>query len=161
MRCFCMQPSKGRRRHRGLSNEASGASYQGLTQRWTYLPWKLWDTRLPTRRSGTFITVSACWEGCLVHCLVGHSRAEKQSGTSCPLWGAICINESTPLQPKKTHGGLSLSLSLGPGERRPTWGSPLGTQGSLPECTRGYLGARKQYWETKSWVKGCPTCLPP
>ena len=34
---FCMLPSGGRRRQRGLSNEATGAAYQGLTQRWTYL----------------------------------------------------------------------------------------------------------------------------
>ena len=52
---FYMPLSEGRRSQRGSSAEAAGAACQGLTQRWTNLPWNLWDTRLLIRRSGTLM----------------------------------------------------------------------------------------------------------
>ena len=66
-----------------------------------------------------------------------------------------------PVTAKKTHKGLSMNLSLDLGEGRPAWGSPLGSQGSLPEGARGCPDARKWHWETKPGVERCPMSLPP
>ena len=122
--CSCMPPSKDRRRWRGSFDEATSRVCQGWTRRWTYLPLNLWGTRPPTKRSETSTTAHICWEGCLVHCIVGPDGERRQSETSCPLWGAICIGGATPMPPRKTHKGLLWLLPFWPVNR--SYGLGLG-----------------------------------
>ena len=105
-KCFYMPLSEGGRRQRGSSEEATGAAYQGLTERWAHLPWNSWDTGLLTRKSGTFITVSTCWKGCLVHHLEGpQQRREAIQDILSSLRGQLHWQVYPVTTEKDTWGG--------------------------------------------------------
>ena len=50
-----------------------------------------------------------CWEGHLVHCLVGPGRERRQSGTSCPLWGAACLGRAISSMPVEDAWGAAVA----------------------------------------------------
>ena len=108
--CSSTPLSKEGRRQRGSSDKATSKVCQDQTQRWTYLPLNLWGTRPPTRRSETSATAYICWDGHQVHHLVGSNGERRQSETSYPVWGAICIGEATPSPPRKSLPGAAVAI---------------------------------------------------